>query len=508
MLRLSRFKAYHIISRAMSIRPTFANESLFEPAAFIDGKWVKSAEEYFEVSDPATGEVIATLPDQGVNDVNHAIECASKAFASYKNVPHAKRAQLLRNLYNLMMENVEDLGKLITWENGKPLADAIGEVKYAASFFDWYAGEAVRIYGTTIPVGFTRNRAFTIRQPVGVCGIICPWNFPAAMITRKAGAALAAGCTVVIKPDAQTPLSALALAQLAAKAGFPPGTINVVLTLKRVKEIGLALCKSPLVSKISFTGSTAVGKILAEQSASTLKKLSLELGGNAPLIVFEDADIDQAVDQAIATKFRNLGQTCICANRLYVHRAVIDEFTEKIAAKIRKFKFGHGLQPDVTHGCLINTAAVAKVEAHVEDAIKRGATVVVKGGRMPELGDTFYFPTVLTNVDPEARLTKEETFGPLCAIIPFDSVEQVVEYANNTRFGLASYVFSKNIETIYTVAETLQSGMVSCNTGVFSECPIPFGGIKESGYGREGSLHGIEDYTNIKTIAIGNISRL
>lgn len=325
------------------------------------------------------------------------------------------------------------------------------------------------------------------------------------MITRKAGAALAAGCTVVVKPDSQTPLSALALAHLAEKAGFPKGVFNVVLTATRTPEFGLALCESPKVKKISFTGSTNVGKILMKQSASTMKKLSFELGGNAPVIVFDDADLEQAVTQTILSKFRGLGQTCVCANRIYVQRTIIDSFAEKLAKQVNEFVIGHGLDSKTTHGCLINENAIKKVEAHVKDALEKGAKTVVAGGRLPELGPNFYAPTVLSHVPSTAVVNKDETFGPLCALIPFDTMEEVVGYANDTELGLASYVFSKNIDTVYTVAEALETGMVSCNTGLFSECTIPFGGVKESGFGREGSLHGIEDYTVIKTITIGNL---
>ncbi|QEU61482.1 Uga2 [Kluyveromyces lactis] len=487
------------------ITPEFKNSDLIRKGAFVDGQWLETASETFDVTDPATLEVIATLPDQSIEVIHEAIDSAAEAFRSFKKTTPKTRSTWLRNLYNLMMENVDDLAKIITWENGKALSEAQGEVKYAASYFEWYAEEAVRMYGTTIQPNNGSNRAFTVRQPVGVCGIICPWNFPSAMITRKAGAALAAGCTVVVKPDSQTPLSALALAHLAEKAGFPKGVFNVVLTATRTPEFGLALCESPKVKKISFTGSTNVGKILMKQSASTMKKLSFELGGNAPVIVFDDADLEQAVTQTILSKFRGLGQTCVCANRIYVQRTIIDSFAEKLAKQVNEFVIGHGLDSKTTHGCLINENAIKKVEAHVKDALEKGAKTVVAGGRLPELGPNFYAPTVLSHVPSTAVVNKDETFGPLCALIPFDTMEEVVGYANDTELGLASYVFSKNIDTVYTVAEALETGMVSCNTGLFSECTIPFGGVKESGFGREGSLHGIEDYTVIKTITIGNL---
>ncbi|SCW00654.1 LAFE_0C08988g1_1 [Lachancea fermentati] len=490
-----------------SVKPNLANKELIRDGAFVAGKWVTEAAETFEVTDPANGEVIATLPDQPVTIVDEAIDAAYESFKTFKNTIPRERATLLRKLYNLMMDNAEDLGKIVSWENGKALPEAIGEVKYGASYFEWYAEEAPRIYGATIQPSNPSNRAFTVRQPVGVCGIICPWNFPSAMITRKAGAALAAGCTVVIKPDSQTPLSALAMAYLVEKAGFPKGTFNVVLSHTRTPEFGVKLCESPKVKKISFTGSTNVGKILMKQSASTMKKLSFELGGNAPLIVFEDADLDTAVEQAIASKFRGLGQTCVCANRLYVQRPILDKFASLIAEKVNKFVIGHGLKEGVTHGCLINSKAIEKVESHVQDAIEKGSKVVVAGGRLPELGPNFYAPTVLSNVPQSARVASEETFGPLCAIIPFDTTEEVVKCANDSNVGLAAYVFSKNVDTIFTVSEALETGMVSCNTGLFTDCAIPFGGVKESGFGREGSLYGIEDYTVIKTVTIGNLPK-
>lgn len=494
-----------MVGSVKEVTPDFKNADLIRKGAYVNGKWIENAADTFEVTDPATLKVIATLPDQPLEAVYEAIDAAETSFRSYKKTGPRQRAQLLRKLYDLMMENMDDLARIITWENGKAFAEAQGEVKYAASYFEWYAEEAVRMYGTTIQPSNTANRAMTVRQPVGVCGIICPWNFPSAMITRKAGAALAAGCTVVIKPDAQTPLSALAMARLVEQAGFPAGAFNVVLTATRTPEFGLALCESSKVKKVSFTGSTNVGKILMKQSASTMKKLSFELGGNAPVIVFEDADLEQAVTQTMLSKFRGLGQTCVCANRIYVQRSVIDKFAESLAEKVNAFVIGHGLDPKTTHGCLINENAIKKVEDHVKDALEKGAKTVVAGGRRTDLGPHFYAPTVLSYVPATAKVNKEETFGPLCALIPFDTAEEVVGYANDTELGLASYVFSQNINTIYTVAEALETGMVSCNTGLFTDCAIPFGGVKESGFGREGSLHGIEDYTVIKTITIGNL---
>lgn len=491
----------------MCAKPVLKNKELLRDAAYINGEWIKESGETFEVTDPATGDVIATLPDQPVSAVDEAIDVAYETFKTFKNTAPKQRATWLRKIYDLIMENQEDLAKILTWENGKALSEALGEIKYGASYFEWFAEEAVRSYGVTIQPTVPTNRAYTIRQPVGVCGMICPWNFPSAMITRKVAPAIAAGCTVVLKPDSQTPLSALALAYLIEKAGVPKGVFNLVLSHTRTPEFGLRLCESSKVRKITFTGSTNVGKILMKQSAATMKKLSFELGGNAPFIVFNDADIDHAVEQAIASKFRGLGQTCICANRLYVQSGIIDKFAEKLAQKVNKFVIGHGLEEGTTHGCLISPKAFLKVEDHAKDAIEKGAKVVVKGGRLPDKGDAFYSPVVLSHVPHSAKVSKEETFGPLCPIFSFETLEEVVEYANDTNVGLAAYVFSKNIDTIYTVSEALETGMVSCNTGLFTDASIPFGGVKESGFGREGSLYGIEDYTVVKTVAIGDLPK-
>ncbi|KAH3681519.1 hypothetical protein WICPIJ_007500 [Wickerhamomyces pijperi] len=480
--------------------PTINNPNLIRKGAYINGEWITEAAKRFDVTDPANEQKIADLPDQDLSVVDEAIDAAAEAFKTFKKTTPRQRATWLRNLYNLMNENVEDLAKIISWENGKALSEARGEVKYAASYFEWFSEEAPRIYGKTIQPGNPANRVFTVYQPVGVCGIITPWNFPSAMITRKAGAALAAGCTLVIKPDSQTPLSALALAYLAEQAGFPKGVFNVVLTHTQTPAFGLRLCEHKKVKKISFTGSTNVGKILMNQSASTLKKLSMELGGNAPVIIFKDADLDKAVEQALASKFRGLGQTCVCANRLYVEKDILEEFETKFAAEVKKFVVGPGLDSATTHGSLINERAIAKVEEHIEDAISKGAKVVVRGGKRSDLGPNFYEPAVLSNVDSSMKVTYEETFGPLGAIIPFDDVDQVIEDANNVDVGLAAYVFSKNINTIYKVSEGLEFGMVSCNTGVFSDSATPFGGVKESGFGREGSYLGVLDYLVVKSV--------
>lgn len=484
------------------------DQSLLRQGAFINGQWITESEssETFQVTDPANSQVIATLPDLSLNEVDHAIHSAHKAFYGvYKDTNPRERSAWLFKLYQLMMENLDDLAKIITLENGKALADSVSEVKYAASYFQWYSEEAPRLYGTTIQPSVPSNRVYTIRQPIGVCAIICPWNFPSAMITRKAAAALATGCTVVVKPDHETPLSALALAYLVQKAGFPSGVFNVVVTGTRTSQFGTRLCESSLIKKLSFTGSTKVGKILMRQSSSNVKKVSLELGGNAPFIVFQDADIENAVKQLILCKFRGLGQTCVCANRIYVHSQILDEFVELLKKDVNKFILGHGLKEETTHGCLINKQTLDKVEKHKKDAIEKGATVVVEGGPLPNLGPTFYKPCILSHVTSDALVSTEETFGPLCPIFSFDSMEKVIKAANKTEFGLASYVFSKNINTIFHMAESLEAGMVSCNTGLFSDSSIPFGGIKESGFGREGSLYGIEDYTVVKTVNIGNL---
>ncbi|ODQ79869.1 hypothetical protein BABINDRAFT_161546 [Babjeviella inositovora NRRL Y-12698] len=489
----------------MTFEPAFINKNLIRSQAYINGQWVSSPKTY-QITDPASLKTIAVLPDQEVSAVDEAVDAAAVAFKQFKTTSPRYRAGLLRKLYDLMMENAEDLAQLITWENGKHLNEARGEVKYAASYFEWFAEEAPRMYGHTISPANPSNRVMTRKEPIGVCGIITPWNFPAAMGCRKIAPALAAGCTVVVKPDSGTALSTLAIAYLAEQAGFPAGTVNVVLSDTQTPEFGLRLCESKKVKKISFTGSTNVGKLLMKQSSSTLKKLSFELGGNAPVIVFDDASLDHAVEQAVASKFRGLGQTCVCANRIYVQSGIYDKFAERFVKTVANFTVGHGLDPAATHGCLINERAINKVEEHVKDAVSKGAVAVLPGGRRPELGSpNFYSPTVLTGVTQDMQVANEETFGPLGALIKFETAEEVIEYANGVDHGLASYVFSENYNTILMVSEALEAGMVSCNTGLFTDCAIPFGGVKESGFGREGSLYGLDDYTTIKTITIGNL---
>lgn len=487
--------------------PVFKNPDLFRAKPFINGDWYESkSTKTFKVYDPATEEVIIELPDQTPEEIDEAIQITKDAFESYKKTNPVDRARWLRNLYNLMMENLDDLAAIITWENGKCLTDAIGEIKYAASYFEWFAEEAKRNYGHTIQPSNYSNKIITYKQPVGPVGLLCPFNFPSAMGARKGAPALAVGCTCILKPDGQTPLSSLAMASLASKAGFPKGVFNVVLvSVESTPACGLKFCESPLIKKISFTGSTPVGKLLMKQSSSTLKKLSMELGGNAPVVVFDDARLDLAVDQAIASKFRSLGQTCVCANRLYIQEGVYDQFVEKFAEKVRQFKIGNGFEKGVTHGCLINTRAMNKVEDHVKDAVSKGAKVVVKGGALPELGKHFYAPYVLSNVTSDMKVVHEETFGPLAAIVKFKTKDEVVKACNDTPYGLAAYLFSENLNTVYTVSESLEAGMVSVNTGLFTDASMPFGGIKESGFGREGSLYGLDDYTVVKSIVLGNV---
>lgn len=487
--------------------PKLNNPNLLQDKPFINGKWYDSkSTKTFKVIDPATEEVIIELPDQTPEEIDEAIKLTQEAFDKYRHTGTHERAKWLRRMYELMIENLDDLATLITWENGKCLTDSLGEIKYAASYFEWFAEEAKRNYGHTIQPLNPNNKVITYKQPVGPVGLLCPFNFPSAMGARKAAPAFAAGCTCILKPDAQTPLSSLALAYLAKEAGFPDGVFNVVLvSVENTPMVGLKFCESPLIKKISFTGSTPVGKLLMKQSSSTLKKLSMELGGNAPIIIFDDAKLDLAVEQSIASKFRSLGQTCVCANRIYVQRGVYDEFIKKFAEKVENFKIGNGFEKGVTHGCVINQKSIEKVEDHLKDALEKGAKLVVKGGRLNELGKNFYSPTVIKDVTQDMKVVKEETFGPLGAITPFNTKEEVLHWCNDTPFGLASYVFSENLNTVWYMSEYLESGMVSVNTGLFTDAALPFGGVKESGFGREGSLYGMDDYTVLKSITLGNV---
>lgn len=476
--------------------------SLFIQKGFIDGKYVgTSSGQTFDVQDPATGKVIGTAPDMTVEDTKQAIDVAHEAFKTFRNTSADQRRLWLTELHRLYAANVKDITRLIVWENGKSWNDALVEANYANSFFSWFAAEALRNYGQTIPCSAPGTRNLTIKQPIGVVALLCPWNFPAAMIARKLGPALAVGCTAVVKTPSETPFTTLAIVELARRAGVPDGVINVITTEKNLQDVGKELCTNPHVHKVSFTGSTRVGKMLAAQCSSTLKKMSLELGGNAPLIVFEDADLPTAVAGTIASKFRGSGQTCVCANRIYVHDKVYDKFAEMLAEKVKAFKVGPGFDEGVTHGPLIHLRQADKVDEHVQDAISKGAKVLAGGKRGK---GTIYEPTVLTNVSDDCLITNEETFGPVAALFRFSSEEEVIAKANNTEVGLAGYFFSQDSDRIWRVAEALEVGMVGANTGAISQAVIPFGGVKESGYGKEGGAQGTDEYTITKLMVIGS----
>ncbi|CAE6429627.1 unnamed protein product [Rhizoctonia solani] len=460
------------------------DQSLLKYQAFIAGQWVDAKDGgKIKVTNPATGEVLGTVPELGVEETKKAIQVADEAFKSWSKTTAKERHDILKKMHGLMMDNADDLGLIITLENGKPLAEGKGENAYSASFVEWFetlAEEAVRTYGEVIPSPMLSLRNVVVKQPVGVAAILTPWNFPSAMIGRKLAPALAAGCAVVIKPPSETPFSALALAELARRAGVPDGVINVVTTDKNIKEVGQELCESRIVKKVTFTGSTPVAKILSKQASSTLKKVSWEAGGNAPFIVFDDADIEQAVDGAIASKFRGSGQTCVCANRIYVQASVYADFAARFAEKVDAFKLGNGIDPATTHGPLIHSRAMDKVEAHVKDAVSRGASVLVGGKRAESLGPNFFEPTVLADVPPDAAFADEETFGPVAALIKFETEDEVIRLANNSDVGLAGYFFSRDVGRVWRVAEALEVGMVGTNTGLISQAQIPFGGVKES----------------------------
>jgi succinate-semialdehyde dehydrogenase / glutarate-semialdehyde dehydrogenase len=488
--------------------PQLNDKSLLKSQAYVNGEWINAKSgQTFEVSDPSTGKVIGTMPEMGKEDTESAIIAAAEALPSFRSLTGRERSRMLRKWYQLIMENGDDIAKLITWENGKPLADAKGELTYGANFIEWFAEEAPRLYGDVIPASVPGNRVFTIKEPVGVCGLITPWNFPLAMITRKVGPALAAGCTVVCKSPGETPFTAAAICELAHRAGIPKGVLNVVTALKNTAEVGETITSSSTVRKVSFTGSTPVGKLLMKQSANTLKKLSFELGGNAPFIVFDDADLDTAVAGAIASKFRSSGQTCVCANRIYVQKGIYDDFCTKFTEKVKGFKVGGGYDEGVTHGPLIHDRAVSKVEAHVQDAVSQGAKVLIGGQKMPDLGDNFFAPTVIRDMTADMKLASEETFGPIAGIFPFASEQEVVDLANNTPVGLAGYFFSRDIQRCYRVAEALEVGMVGVNTGLISDPAAPFGGVKESGFGREGSMYGIHEYVVTKMVTLGGMGK-
>ncbi|MGH1366845.1 MAG: NAD-dependent succinate-semialdehyde dehydrogenase [Calditrichia bacterium] len=478
------------------------NRMLLKRDGYINGNWQQSKScQTFAVHNPATGEHLADVADMGASETRKAIDAASEAFKSWKHTTSAERAAILNRWADLLAEHKEDLAVIMTCEQGKPLIEARGEINYSIAFFRWYAEEAKRIYGDIIPTHQPHLRNMVIKQPVGVVAAITPWNFPLAMVAKKLPAALAAGCTMIWKPSEETPLSGLALAKLGEQAGLPKGVFNVIPTLK-ASEVGHELTTSSLVRKLSFTGSTKIGKLLLKQSADTIKKVSLELGGNAPFIVFDDANIDEAVKGAIASKFRNAGQTCVCANRIYVQDAVYDEFSHKYGEAVKNLSLGNGLHENTVIGPLINTAALEKVEMLVADALEKGATLAL-GGQRHSLGGTFFQPTVLTNVPHQARLSREETFGPVAPIFRFSGEEEVIEQANNTQFGLASYFYTKDIGRAWRVSEALEYGMVGINTGMISTAVAPFGGIKESGLGREGSMYGLDDYLEIKFMCMG-----
>ncbi|MFT0180446.1 NADP-dependent succinate-semialdehyde dehydrogenase [Pseudomonas benzopyrenica] len=475
--------------------------SLFRQQAYVDGAWIDAdSGATVKVDNPATGETLGTIPKLGRAETKRAIDAANRALPAWRALTAKERSAKLRRWYELMIENQDDLGRLMTLEQGKPLAEAKGEIVYAASFIEWFAEEAKRIYGDTIPGHQADKRILVIKQPIGVAAAITPWNFPTAMITRKAGPALAAGCTMVIKPASQTPYSALALVELAERAGIPKGVLSVV--TGSAAEIGAELTESPIVRKISFTGSTEIGAKLMEQSAPTIKKLSLELGGNAPFIVFDDADLDKAVEGAIASKYRNAGQTCVCVNRLYIQDGVYDAFAEKFKAAVAKLKVGNGLEEGVTIGPLIDAKAAAKVKEHIDDAVSQGARVIA-GGKAHANGGSYFEPTILADVPKSAKVSKEETFGPLAPLFRFKDEAEVIELANDTEFGLASYFYARDLSRGFRVAEALEYGMVGINTGLISNEVAPFGGVKASGLGREGSKYGIEEYLEIKYLCLG-----
>jgi succinate-semialdehyde dehydrogenase/glutarate-semialdehyde dehydrogenase len=477
--------------------------SLLRNRCYVDGQWIDADNgTRFAVNNPASGATLGTVPALGAAETKRAIEAANAAWPAWRAKTGKERAAVLRRWFELIMSNSEDIARLMTAEQGKPFAEARGEVTYAASFVEWFAEEAKRVYGYTIPAPTADKRLIVIKQPVGVCAAITPWNFPAAMITRKVAPALAAGCTAVVKPAEQTPLTALALAELAARAGFPAGVVNVV-TGDPV-QIGAELTSNAIVRKLSFTGSTKVGRLLMAQCAPTVKKISLELGGNAPFIVFDDADVDAAVEGAMMSKYRNTGQTCVCANRVLVQGGIYATFAEKLAARVRQMKVGDGMEEGVVQGPLIDAAALAKVEEHVADALAKGAKVLT-GGKRHACGGTFYEPTVITGVTPAMLCAREETFGPVAPLFRFGTEEEAVAMANATEFGLAAYFFSRDIARCFRVGEALEYGIVGVNTGIISNEMAPFGGVKQSGIGREGSKYGIDEYLEIKYLCLGGM---
>jgi succinate-semialdehyde dehydrogenase/glutarate-semialdehyde dehydrogenase len=477
------------------------NSILFRQQAYIDGAWVDADNgQTIQVNNPATGEIIGTVPKMGASETRRAIEAADRALPAWRALTAKERAAKLQRWFELMMANQEELAHLMTLEQGKPLVESRGEIAYAASYIEWFAEEGKRVYGDIIPSHQPDKRLLTLKQPIGVTAAITPWNFPTAMITRKAGPALAAGCTMVIKPASQTPFSALAMAALAELAGIPRGVLSVV--TGSAGEVGRELTSNPIVRKLSFTGSTEIGRQLMAECANDIKRVSLELGGNAPFIVFEDADLDAAVEGALVSKYRNAGQTCVCANRLYIHDSVYDAFTDKLKAAVAKLKVGNGLSDGITTGPLIDEKAVAKVEEHIKDAVALGAQVAAGGNR---LNGNFFEPTILVNVPKNAKVAKEETFGPLAPLFRFTDENDVITQANDTEYGLAAYFYARDLGRVFRVGEALEYGIVGVNTGIISAETAPFGGIKASGIGREGSKYGIEDYLEIKYLCLGGI---
>lgn len=481
---------------------TLSRPDLFLNQDYEAEAWVGSFDgEYFEVTNPANGDVLTHLPNLGADATRKAINLAEKAQKEWAKVPGKSRALILRKLFDLMMANSEDLSKILTLEMGKPLSQARDEIAYGAGFVEFMGEEAKRIYGDTIPAPTSHNRILVLKQPVGVVAAITPWNFPCAMVTRKMAPALAAGCAIVLKPAPETPLSALAIAKLAEQAGLPKGLFCVV-TSKKSREVGLEMCENESVRKLTFTGSTPVGRVLMQQCSGTLKKLGLELGGNAPFIVFDDADLDKAVQGAVIAKFRNAGQTCVCANRLYVQAGIYDAFCEKLVQAVHSLKLGEGFEDGVKVGPLINQAAVDKMHEHIDDAVSRGAHIFVGGEVDMAKGTNFFKPTVLSDVPQDAIVAKDETFGPLAPLFKFDTVDDVIEMANDTEFGLASYFYARDVSQIFKVVEALEYGIVGVNTGAISTEVAPFGGIKQSGFGREGSKYGLEDFMELKYVNI------
>jgi succinate-semialdehyde dehydrogenase/glutarate-semialdehyde dehydrogenase len=496
------------MSQAAAKAPTAAplplkDPSLFRQQCYIDGQWLDAdSGKSVAVNNPATGETLGTIPNMGTAETKRAIEAANAAWPAWRKKTAKERAVILRKLFNLMLENQDDLAILMTAEQGKPLAESKGEVAYSASFIEWFAEEGKRTYGDVIPTWANDKRIVVQKEPVGVVAAITPWNFPSAMIARKAGPAMAAGCPIVIKPATQTPYSALAMAELAHRAGIPAGVFNVITGSAR--EIGGEMTSNPIVRKLTFTGSTEVGKVLLQQCAGTIKKTSMELGGNAPFIVFDDADLDAAVEGAIASKYRNTGQTCVCANRLLVQDGVYDAFAAKLAAAVGKLKVGDGLKGETQQGPLIDDKAIAKVEEHIADAVKKGARIIA-GGKRHALGGTFFEPTILADVTPAMAVAREETFGPVAPLFRFKTDAEAIQMSNDTEFGLAAYFYSRDIGRIWKVAEQIEYGMVGINTGLISTEVAPFGGVKESGLGREGSKYGIDDYLVIKYMCLGGL---